>query len=332
MERTNDTIRLIKIEPHQSNIMYRDAEQSYREVYNFSMAKGKGTLEPKSLFGNPIQLYPGNMSSLFKTTEKTTGDKLSYAEYLVSTKANGLRFMLLIGNKTVEGSRNIYLVDDRLNFWYIPGLPAIPKHLNVDKCLIDGELLFWGSVKTRIVNKDIKEYIISKTTVKPLIGFLAFDILYGPINPDYIREKESEITSHPVTFQLGNSGAMLGPKATGRWPTGRRRHVLEEMFLNIDSPLWNFLHKQTDMSTLNKVEYGIQGKQTIVKNQSSFNFMVFVSPFIKMDELLEKHPKDTYKVMIDILHNDIRSQYFYITYDHKKVMMQASAHSYGQET
>ena len=196
-----DTVSLILIEPHESNALYRDAFQSYKEVYNNSIAKGKGNLEPKFLGGNPIQLDSNNMNSLFSSE----GSKLSYKDYFVSTKANGLRFMLLIANKNVNGSRNIYLIDSRMNFWYIRQvgksggadsltgiLPPIPVDLNVDKCLLDGELLFWGFIKTRIVNKQIKEYEISKLgNNKPLIAFLAFDILYGPLILNILSMKKN---------------------------------------------------------------------------------------------------------------------------------------------
>ena len=130
-----DIINLIKL-PHDSN-NYKDAFQSYKEIYNNSMAKGKGELDPKSLAGNPIQLDTTNMNSLFKIKENS----IDYNDYFVSTKADGLRFMLLIGNKSVSNNRNIYFVDSKMEFWFIDGLPFIPMTLNVDKCLIDGELL-----------------------------------------------------------------------------------------------------------------------------------------------------------------------------------------------
>jgi len=309
-----DIVRLKLIEPHESNAIYRDVYQSYKEVYNNSMAKGKGNLTPKFMGGNPIQLDSGNMNSLFKIN----GSELSYNDYFVSTKANGLRFMLLIGNKAIDKSRNIYLIDSRMNFWTINqdgsgDLPPIPLTLNVDKCLIDGELLFWGQVSTRIVKNEIKEYIISKTrNHKPLIAFLAFDILYGPINPDYVKSKQAIITSHERHYELGGSGAMVGPKALGRWPFSRRRHVLEEIFLNVDSPLWEYLHKQSEY-VLNKIVYGRQGDKIIVKNQTHFNFTIFVSPFVKMNELFDKYSTDEiYPVMRKVLHSSIKEQYFYI--------------------
>jgi hypothetical protein len=78
-----DIISLILIEPHESNALYRDAYQSYKEVYHNCMAKGKGIIEEKKmnlkrtenengsyplqkfLGGNPIQLDSNNMNSLF---------------------------------------------------------------------------------------------------------------------------------------------------------------------------------------------------------------------------------------------------------------------------
>jgi hypothetical protein len=328
-----DTVSLILIEPSQTNNLYRDAFQSYKEVYNFSMAKGKGNLEPKFLGGNPIQLDSNNMDSLF-TFDKDT--KLNFADYFISTKANGLRFMLMIGNKDeVNGTRRIYLIDSRMNFWYIKQigksggmssdnitgiLPSIPVDLNVDKCLIDGELLFWGIVKTRVVNKQIKEYQVSQISQssnnkKPLIAFLAFDILYGPINPEYVKSDDE--LSHLTVFRLGNSGSMVGPKATGRWPTTRRRHVLEQMFLNQDSPLWDYLHKQSPY-TLNTIGYSTKGKEVSVIEGTRYNFTILVSPFVKMKELFEKIPSnEVYDTMKRLFEHSLESQYFVVSYqDH----------------
>ena len=319
-----DSVSLILIEPHETNALYRDAFQSYKEVYNFSMAKGKGNLEPKFLGGNPIQLDSNNMNALFSNYEES---KLSFNDYFISTKANGLRGMLLIGNKNVNGTRNIYIIDSRMNFWYIKQigksggisadnitgiLPPIPVDLNVDKCLIDGEILFWGFVKTRIVNKQIKEYQISKLGKnKPLIAFLAFDILYGPINPEYIKSEEE--LSHLTVFQLGNSGAMVGPKATGRWPTTRRRHVLEQMFLNKDSPLWEYLHVQSKYN-LNTLSFSKKGGVMSMMEGTRYNFTILVSPFVKMKELFENVPSiEVYDTMKNIFTKSLESQYFVIS-------------------
>ena len=60
------------------------------------MARGSGKLIPEFLGGNPIQLDTNNMNSLFKLN----GKNIEYNDYYVSAKANGLRFMLMIGNKS----------------------------------------------------------------------------------------------------------------------------------------------------------------------------------------------------------------------------------------
>lgn len=327
-----DTVSLILIEPHESNSLYRDAYQSYKEVYNFSMAKGKGNLEPKFLGGNPVQLDSNNMNSLFSMDDKS---RLKFNDYFISTKANGLRFMMLIGNKNINGTRNIYLIDSKMNFWYIRQigksggtnenitgiLPPIPVDLNVDKCLIDGELLFWGLIKTRVVNKQIKEFEISKVgNNKPLIAFLAFDILYGPINPDYVKSEDD--ISHLTVFQLGNSGAMVGPKATNRWPTTRRRHVLEQMFLNQDSPLWNFLHVQS-MYNLNTISHSRKGNVLSVVEGMRYNFTILVSPFVKMKEIFEKVPSnEIYDKMKHLFVSSLENQYFVVNLsDYKSKIM-----------
>ncbi len=332
-----DTVSLILIEPHESNALYRDAFQSYKEVYNMSMAKGKGNLEPKFLGGNPIQLDSNNMNSLFSTDNSN----IKFNDYFISTKANGLRFMLLIANKNVNGTRNIYLIDSRMNFWYIKQikksggmatdnvtgiLPPIPVDLNVDKCLIDGELLFWGFIKTRVVNKQIKEYEVSKLgNNKPLIAFLAFDILYGPVDPKYIRSEEE--ISHLTVFQLGDTHSMIGPKATGRWPTTRRRHVLEQMFLNKDSPLWNYLHVQS-LYNLNSLNYSKKGNSVSVIESTRYNFTIFVSPFVKMRELFEKIPSnEVYDTMKHLFRHSLESQYFVISHQDyvSKIQLQLPA-------
>jgi SAM-dependent methyltransferase len=325
-----DTISLILIEPHESNALYSDALRSYTEVFNIVMVKGKGTLEPRFLGGNPVQLDPNNMESLFTKTDK---NELSFASYFVSTKANGLRFMLLIGNKHIDETRNIYLVDSKMNFWYIKQirktggtddtgmLPPIPVDLNVDKCLIDGELLFWGSVKKKTISGQIKEYQISRSgNSKPLIAFLAFDILYGPINPEYVRSEED--VSHLTVFKLGNSSSMLGQKTTGRWPTSRRRQVLEQMFLNPDSPLWSYLHVQSQIGfdgypkTLNSIGVTRKGNIESISEGTRYNFTILVSPFIKMAELFAYYPSHKiYNAMKNIFLESLTEQYFIVDYD-----------------
>jgi mRNA (guanine-N7-)-methyltransferase len=299
------------------SVKFIDAYKCYKEIYNNIMSRGKASADPRFLGGNPIQLDRSNMNSLFKTGNDGSVD---YQDYYVSTKADGLRFMLMFGNKQIDGSLPIYFIDSRMNFWYIQGLPNIPKSMNVDRALIDGELLFWGSMETKYHTKGhIKEYILKKNGKNnPFISFLAFDILYGPINPKYELSDETK----RYQYKLGNNAGMVGPKSVGltiqskkskqdeynlsvpgiqahietrRWPTTRRRHSLEEMFLNNDSPLWKFLHTR---------DPGLVGH----------NFNIFVSPFVSLKELLEEHSLKIYSKMIDILHKSIKNQYYIAEY------------------
>lgn len=328
-------ISLILLEPHAENSLYKDAYQSYKEIYNSCMVRGKGNLDPKFLGGNPIQLESDNMGSLFEYNENNNKNNYipMYNNYFVSTKANGLRFMLMIGNQNVvDKSRNIYLVDSKLNFWVIRQfgikgttiglnneiiedtgyLPPIPIELNVDKCLIDGELLFWGIIKTKIVGNQIKEYIITNDGRNPcMIGFLAFDILYGPTNPNYVVDMQEGL-DHLTRFQLGQNSGMVGPKAVGRWPTTRRRYVLEEMFLNKDSPLWSYLHKPSNSSLITMKYTKIGGNITNVVGPR-YHFTIFVSPFINMKELFEgRNSTDIYKYMKNVLNEEVSKQLYYV--------------------
>lgn len=332
-----DEISLVCIEPSESNAMYVDAFQSYKEIYNNCIVKGKGNLDPRFLGGNPIQLDVNNMGSIF-----------SFSDYYVTTKANGLRFMLIIGNQDLDKIRYIYFVDSNMKFWYIKQIPKlgltmntdstgiIPPltiDLNVDKCLIDGELLFWGNVTTRKVNKEIKEYIITKSEgSNPLIAFSAFDILFGPMNPEYSKpivaiqkitdpeasETEGEL-SHTTVFKLGNSAPMIGPKAAGRWPASKRRHVLEQMFLNKDSPLWDYLHIQSSHN-LNTIVFSKKDNVASVIEGHRYGFTIFVSPIILMERLMQKSNStiEIYEYMKYFFTENIKKQYFVVDYTNYK--------------
>lgn len=321
----DDIISLVLIEPSIKNSLYRDAYESYKEIYNFAMARGKGTLAPKFMGGNPIQLDPDNMDGMLKIND----GKIEYGDYFVSTKANGLRFMMLIGNKNLNGFKKIYLVDNKLNFWLIrhqqklkvtedSSIPPIPPNLNVDKSLVDGELLFWGTVTKKFTGNEITEYTITRSgNTKPLIAFVAFDILYGHINPQYDRGENEEV-SHLIKFGLENSGATMGPKSVGRWTTNRRRHVLEQLFLNPDSPFWKYLHVP-DASNLNNISVSTKGNIVSAGTVSPFGFAIFVSPFINMKTLLETNTiAEVYGIMKHTFNEAIEQQYFVVNATDRK--------------
>lgn len=303
--------RIIKIS--KDDELYIDAEQSYKQIYNSCIAKGTEILEPEWLGGNPIQLDNNNLNSLFKYKD----GKLEYNDYYLSTKANGLRFMLFSGNKNEikSNERAIYFIDSKMNFWYIKDLPSIPAELNADKFLIDGELLFWGNVLTKKNNKgQIEEFdIYQNEKGQNLVAFLTFDILYGPTKPGYESSSKAEEQAmynyqkpeqhESFAYALGSYGGMVGFKSINRWPTSRRRNTLEEMFLNKDSPLWKYIH--------------VNSSDTL----PSTNFTILVSPFIKMDEIIkDKTSYELYKNMIQILNESIKSQYYEVDISYNKIM------------
>jgi mRNA (guanine-N7-)-methyltransferase len=303
--------RIIKL--NKDDELYVDAEQSYKQIYNTCISKGTETLEPEWLGGNPIQLDNNNLNSLFKIKD----GKTDYNDYFLSTKANGLRFMLFSGNKNEikSNDRAIYFVDSKLNFWYIKDLPSIPKELNAESFLIDGELLFWGNVLIKKNAKgQIEEFdIYQNEKGQNLVAFLTFDILFGPTAPGYksdLKAKEKAQYNYQkkeeresFKYALGSHGGMVGFKSINRWPTTRRRNTLEEMFLNKESPLWKYVH--------------INSTDTL----PSTNFTILVSPFIKMDEIMKgKTSYELYREMIKILNESIKNQYFEVDINYKKTI------------
>ena len=117
MKLERDELHFVRLNPDKTDRRYSDARSSYERIYNNMMAKGKGNLKPTSLAGNPIQLDTTNMRSLFKD-RGSGGGKVGYNDYFVSTKADGLRFMMMIG-KTDTGTIPIFFVDSQMNFWVL---------------------------------------------------------------------------------------------------------------------------------------------------------------------------------------------------------------------
>lgn len=306
-------IKLDKTDRYQEKY-YKDAYNSYKKIYNEVMVRGKGELEPQSLMGNPIQLDLNNFNSL------------TNSEYFVSTKADGLRFLMIfsdgyqreqldrlpgitqIGNE--PNYRNIYFIDNQNNYWYINRVETdqqkqnsdytghLPGLLGIAKCLIDGELLFWGLVdKTFGDDGSIIKYTIRSTQeTKPFIGFLAFDIMYGPTNPQFAAEKDVVVKwvrqgdpsgapkeADRLKLEFGSSGAMLGFKGAERWPTEDRRQILETMFNNRYSHLIDYL-----------------------RDLAKYDFTIMVSPFVPMEIMLDH--QEPYMYMKRIFKEEIFKQ------------------------
>lgn len=205
--------RIIKLQ-EKDGYLYKLANDSYDSIYNNIMSKGDIKLNSSFLGNSPATLSFHDFPKLVNT------------EYHVSTKVDGLRYLLMIGNKTDLSDRNVFLVDKNKDFWIISTdkkiLPAIS---NIPNCLLDGELYIDG------------EYSQTNTIIETdsYVYYSAFDILYGPTKP----ELEDESVRRRLV--LGSSGAFMGPKGGPRWPFLARYSVLGAMVLNILSPLhrWN---------------------------------------------------------------------------------------------
>lgn len=207
---------------------YKLASDTYKEIYNNIMAKGKGDLKPESLMGNPVQVDRYNYDSLLT---QSIDSGIEFNDYYVNAKVDGERYMLLITNTfskdTKNKSRKILFMDKKMNYYKLEVTPIIT---NIDKCLIDGEIVLTDNG----------------------IIFFAFDILYGPIDPKltydegkaYIEGtisnelwnrvlsggiRQTAMYSGEMSFRHGNSAPMIGPKAQGRWPTHRRLDVLNSI-------------------------------------------------------------------------------------------------------
>jgi len=257
--------------------MYIDAYDSYKEIYNAIVARGRSDLEPIAIDGKPIQLDPDNFNSLL------------IHDYFVSCKVDGERFLMMFSNGFskklhIVGKeakyRNIYFIDTNLNFWYIKQHTSKNTYLltsehitltNIDKCLIDGELVMWGLVEKTFSEQDLIRYTIrNHQQTKAYIAFIAFDMLYGPTNPQFAHEKDPSSTADIFKLDFGSVGAMLGFKGAERWTTADRRYVLERMFNDKYSHIIKYLKELSE---------------------KQINFTIMIQPFLDMTTVLNSDQK-----------------------------------------
>lgn len=242
-----DYLELRRITEDTGGYLYKLAKESYDDIYNNIMSKGKIKLRSSFLGGNPVTLEQKDFPTLISK------------EYVVSTKADGTRFLMMIGNKSEFDQRHIFFIDKNKDFWIlINNEDQLPKLANIPNCLLDGELLTWGE---REQTEDLIRLTPDKSrksvNSKPLMVFSCFDILYGPTNPKFDGE------SVKMKLDLGSSGAFMGPKGGYRWPWKKRYSILKTMVMNEYSSFYNY----------NKLN-------------ESFRFKVVVSPFIELQTAL----------------------------------------------
>lgn len=277
-----DYIELRKLTKENGGYIYDLAVESYDDIYNNTMSKGKTKLKSFFLGGNPI------------TLEKKDFPRLVQKEYVVSTKADGVRFLLMIGNKSKLDDRHIYFIDRNKDFWiYIYNGEFLPTISNMPNCLIDGEFMMWGDVAQSKEHGIIR--INQTTTTKPLVVYSIFDILYGPTNPTFYTQaggktiavdKLSDLVDRSrLKMDMGASGAFMGPKGGYRWPWKKRYSVLETILLEPTSPLYNY----------NQL-------------QNLFAFKMVLSPFVYLKDVLRKS-QDPTKYMLELFVKELNYQF-----------------------
>ena len=104
-------------------------------------------------------------------------------------------------------------------------------------------------------------------------NYIAFDMLYGPTNPQFAHEIDKADTADIFKLVFGSVGAMLGFKGADRWTTADRRYVLEKMFNDKYSHILKYLKELT-----------IQG----------INFTILVQPFLDFTKVLEQPDSEKY--------------------------------------
>ncbi len=319
------------LDPEKDITKYELAKNTYDIIYNNIQYRNKdeltkpGGMEAKSLAGKPILLTSNNMFPLF--TE----------DYYVSTKADGLRFMMMLSidehkarkdrgiiateemKFTHKEKRFIFFLDTKMNFWIIESANKIQDHLflmDIDKCLVDGEILFFADNIVPYINKTTKQvykYVLSinernkNETRIPYIVFLAFDILFGPMNPSYEYERhvikgikltETKYVNDTYTLKtevkdttliFGSSSNMMGHKSDNRWNARNRRCILQQMFMNTFSPL----HVQ------------------LKRIASIANFTILLSPFMNFNDVIADI--SPYQYSIDRYITEIDDQFKKVT-------------------
>jgi hypothetical protein len=277
-----------KMEYNEKFRLYNLARETYNDMYTTANSRGKegqkNKIIPVSMMGKPIQMEINNINTLINH------------KYSVSTKADGLRFLLMISNDfqvnikegpetyRKEKRRAIFFVDSNLDFWVLKkSNKYIDAITGIDKCLLDGELYLHGFKyeNNRYYQGSQDAYVL----------FIAFDIMFGSYSPKTEEEAEEDLiesTGKVIGNAIvpGPSASFVGFKAIDRWPTKNRRFVLETIFNNERSPM---IHQLRDISTF-------------------FNFTIVVSPFVDFDEMLTHD--DYYGYMKKIFRDSLESQFY----------------------
>ena len=167
----------------------------------------------KFIGGLPITL---EKKDLFTILSKNLNDNYRYT---VTQKVDGNRLLLFANFKKSNGLRNITFIDRNNDFYTLKNTSRddLPD-FEGPRVLIDGELVIFGT-DGKVVNIDKKYFNIKKFL------FMAFDILYGPINIEYSGVPNDK------RLNIGSEGAMAGPIGGKMWPYQKRYDILHQLIV-----------------------------------------------------------------------------------------------------
>tara|TARA_E500000178_G_C17037453_1_gene764281 strand:- start:2960 stop:5089 length:2130 start_codon:yes stop_codon:yes gene_type:complete len=159
--------------------------------------------------------------------------------YSITQKVDGTRFLMFV-NSDIDGKSNVTFIDRNNNFYELSHLDKgltkyLPSVSISSKLLIDGELVIFGDDDKIITpSSDNNGLLVVKEKIK-MFSFMAFDILYGPIN--------IQMVDNPLTrskeFKIETGGAMAGPIGGRMWPYEKRYDILQKLLIP-DKNLNNF--------------------------------------------------------------------------------------------
>ena len=119
--------------------------------------------------------------------------------YSSTQKVDGTRLLLFANFKTETGLRNITFIDRNNDFYTLKNRTRdnLPN-FNGPKILIDGELVTFNN-ENQLISPNT-----NYSNIK-MFSFMAFDILYGPIEINYSGPPNNK------RLNIGSEGSMAGP-------------------------------------------------------------------------------------------------------------------------
>ena len=139
--------------------------------------------------------------------------------YSSTQKVDGTRLLLFANFKTETGLRNITFIDRNNDFYTLKNRTRdnLPN-FNGPKILIDGELVTFNN------ENQLTSPNTNYSNIK-MFSFMAFDILYGPIEINYSGPPNNK------RLNIGSEGSMAGPIGGKMWPYKKRYDILYQLLV-----------------------------------------------------------------------------------------------------